>query len=88
MKKLEKKEITCQLCGNTFNEANMRERTTDIFLGINWGVPSWEVVRCCPFCGYSCFTNPIKDKKAMSVLREQWQFINGIKPNQTKKEVN
>ena len=83
----ENKKITCQLCESTFNEADMRDRTTDNFLGINWGVPSWEVIRCCPFCGYSCFSNPIKDKEVLSALREQWQFARGIKPNKNKKEV-
>jgi len=56
--KEEKKEIKCQFCGETFNETDLitRTKTTDIFLGLNWGVPSWEEyeVKSCPDpdCGY------------------------------------
>lgn len=53
----EKKEIKCQICDKTFNEAEVIVRTikTDISMGLNWGVPSWEEyqVRSCPYCTYS-----------------------------------
>jgi len=50
----EKKEIKCQFCGNIFNEADLpiRIETTDILLGVNWGVPSWKEyeIKYCPDC--------------------------------------
>jgi len=70
----EEKEIKCPLCENTFNRVDMREQTTDIFLGMDWGVPSWEIIALCPHCGYAALDNPIKDKDLLRVLREQWKF--------------
>lgn len=73
----EKKEIECPLCENTFDEVDMREQTTDIFLGLDWGIPSWEVIKMCPHCGYQALTNPLKNnKKGLLALREQWKFNN------------
>ena len=52
--KEEKKKIKCQFCGKIFNiiDLPIRIETTDIFLGMNWGVPSWKEieVRYCPNC--------------------------------------
>ena len=49
-----KKEIKCQFCGKTFNMTDLKKRTvtTDKFLGLNWGVPSWEEYEegYCPNC--------------------------------------
>jgi len=57
----EKEEIKCQFCGNTFNiiDLPIRIETTDIFLGLNWGIPSWEEYRIgyCPICMFSLTRN-------------------------------
>lgn len=49
-----KKEIKCQFCGNICNEVDLliRIQTTDIFLGLDWGIPSWKEYRIgmCPNC--------------------------------------
>lgn len=73
MKQEKDKKIKCPLCENTFDRIDMKEQTTDIFLGLNWGVPSWEVIELCPYCGYSALTNPLKNnKEGLLALREQW----------------
>ncbi|KKM18560.1 hypothetical protein LCGC14_1664460 [marine sediment metagenome] len=38
------KEIKCQFCGKVSNIEDLiiRTITTDIYLGMNWGIPSWE----------------------------------------------
>ena len=57
----EKEEIECQFCGKTFNITNLIiiTETTDIFLGLNWGIPSWEEyeVGLCPNCRYPLMRN-------------------------------
>ena len=42
----EEKEIKCQFCGKTFNKTDLvvKTETTDIFLGLNWGVPSLSLI--------------------------------------------
>ena len=68
-------EIRCPLCEKIFVERDMTEETTDIFLGLNWGIPSWKVIKRCPHCGYNALDNPLKNnKEGLLALREQWQF--------------
>lgn len=67
----EEKKIKCPLCENTFNRIDMGTGTTDIFLGLDWGMPGWEEYALCPYCGYAALDNPIKDKDILCVLREQ-----------------
>ena len=54
-------EIECQFCGKTFNITDlvMITVTTDIFLGLNWGIPSWKEykVGLCPNCRYALMRN-------------------------------
>jgi len=61
IKMSEKEEIECQFCGKTFNITNLIiiTETTDIFLGLNWGIPSWEEyeVGLCPNCRYPLMRN-------------------------------
>ena len=69
------KEIKCPLCENTFFRIDMKEETTDIFTGLNWGVPGWEVIKKCPYCLYPALDNPYKNnKQVLSELRKHWQF--------------
>jgi len=48
----EKEEIKCPFCDKISNIADLRKytETTDIFLGMDWGIPSWEEyeIGCCP----------------------------------------
>ncbi len=61
--KEEKKEIKCQFCGKTSNETDLLTRieTTDRYIGVDWGVHSWEedVIRMCPnpYCRQSLMIN-------------------------------
>jgi len=56
-----KEEIKCQFCGKTFNEVDLpiRIETTDIFLGLDWGVPSWKEYKIgyCPNCMFPLMRN-------------------------------
>ena len=58
----EKKEIKCELCGKTFNITDLiikTEEDTDIFLGLNWGIPRWKtyVIKKCPNCRCNLIVN-------------------------------
>lgn len=68
----EKKKIKCQICDEILNETEVivKTITTDIFLGTNWGVPSWEQydIRICSYCGYSLDLK--LDKETIKKLRE------------------
>jgi hypothetical protein len=54
-------EIKYQFCGKTFKitDLNIRIETTEIFIGCNWGVPSWVEYRigCCPNCMFPLMRN-------------------------------
>lgn len=56
-----KEEIECLFCGKTFNIKDLVTiiETTDIFLGLNWGIPSWEEYKIglCPNCRYPLMRN-------------------------------
>jgi len=56
-----KEEIKCPFCGKIFNiiDLPIRIETTDIFLGLNWGIPSWEEyeIGYCPNCMFSLIRN-------------------------------
>lgn len=57
----EKEEIKCQLCGKTsiITDLPKRVETTDIFLELNWGIPSWVEfeIGYCPKCMLSLTKN-------------------------------
>jgi len=57
----EKEEIKCLFCGKTFNitDLPMYIETTDIFLGMNWGIPSWVEfeIGYCPNCRFPLTKN-------------------------------
>ena len=56
-----KEEIKCPLCGKISIIADLPWyiETTDIFLGMDWGIPSWEEYRIgyCPKCRFQLTRN-------------------------------
>jgi len=57
----EKEEIKCLFCGKISNIADLPWyiETTDIYLGMDWGIPSWKenVIRYCPKCRFRLMRN-------------------------------
>jgi len=57
----ELEEIECIFCGKISNITDliMRIETTDIYLGINWGIRSWKEneVGLCPNCRHRLTLN-------------------------------
>ena len=71
--KEEKKEIKCHFCGETSNETDLitRTETTDRYIGVDWGVHSWEedVIGMCPYCRGSLMVNNRKIEYRLSTIK-------------------
>ena len=50
------KKIACFSCKKSFtiSELEIKIQTTDIFEGIDWGIPHWKEYecKCCPNCTF------------------------------------
>ena len=82
--KEEKKEIKCQLCGETSNETDLliRIETTDRYIGVDWGIHSWEedVIGMCPNCRYPLMVNNKKiEYRKMKVVKNDKIILSRIK---------
>lgn len=76
---MSEKEIKCQFCGKTFKitDLTIRIETTDIFIGCNWGVPSWVEyeIGCCP--NSECIFPLMRNNKKIEYKIKQ--FLDGDK---------
>ena len=74
IEKNKEKEIKCQFCGEIFNEDDLyvRTKTTDIFLGLDWGIPSWKEyeIKSCPDCGHRI----IVDNKILKIVDNKIEY--------------